>query len=132
MKPLRLVVLGDSSAAGLGVERPTQTPGRAAGRAALARDADRPVELDVAAVRSARGPADLDEPGRPRARAPPRPDVAVIMIGANDVTHRVAPADRRPRTSAGPFDACAAADVEVVVGTCPDLGTVEPLTQPLR
>jgi lysophospholipase L1-like esterase len=60
-----------------------------------------------------------------------RPHVALIMIGANDVTHRVWPsvsvrqleqAVRRLRE----------AGVEVVVGTCPDLGTVEPIAQPLR
>jgi hypothetical protein len=53
------------------------------------------------------------------------------MIGANDVTHRV-----RPATSVRLLEMAVrrlrSAGIEVVVGTCPDLGTVEPIAQPLR
>jgi hypothetical protein len=60
-----------------------------------------------------------------------RPDVAVIVIGTNDVTHQVL-----PRTSARQLAEVVArlseAGCEVVVGTCPDLGTVRPIQQPLR
>jgi hypothetical protein len=59
------------------------------------------------------------------------PDVAVIMVGVNDVTHRV-----RPAMSVRHLDqtvrALREAGAEVVVGTCPDLGTIEPVAQPLR
>ena len=70
---------------------------------------------------------------RPRSTAalPVDPDVAVILIGANDVTHTVLPVGvgalpLRGRTPP------AEADVAVVVGTCPDLGTISPLPAPLR
>ncbi|MFE6776436.1 SGNH/GDSL hydrolase family protein, partial [Streptomyces sp. NPDC057676] len=59
------------------------------------------------------------------------PDTAVIMIGANDVTHRMPPA-KSVRLLADAVGALRAAGCEVVVGTCPDLGTIEPVYQPLR
>ncbi|GAA4686506.1 SGNH/GDSL hydrolase family protein [Streptomyces youssoufiensis] len=59
------------------------------------------------------------------------PDIAVIMIGANDVTHRMPPA-KSVRLLVDAVRALRAAGCEVVVGTCPDLGTIEPVYQPLR
>ena len=53
------------------------------------------------------------------------------MIGANDVTHRV-PMNESVRSLADAVTALRARGAEVVVGTCPDLGTVRPLAQPLR
>ena len=87
-EPISLVVLGDSSAGGLGVEHPHQTPG-AMMAAGLAEVADQPVHLRVAAFVGAQS-SSLDEQIDRIADA--RPDVAVIMIGVNDVTHRVRPA----------------------------------------
>jgi len=125
--PLRLAVLGDSSAAGLGVETAEQTPG-ALLAGSLARELRRRVLLDVPAVVGARS-ADLDAQV---ARATVRPiDLVVIMVGANDVTHRVPPADAA-RDLARAVATLRAAGALVVVGTCPDLGTVKPLWQPLR
>jgi lysophospholipase L1-like esterase len=126
-EPLSLAVLGDSSAAGLGVDRPEQTPGAriACGLAAVA---ELPVRLANVALVGARS-ADLDRQVTLALEA--RPDVALIMVGANDITHRVSLtaavshldlAVRRLRE----------AGCEVVVGTCPDLGTIEPIAQPLR
>src|SRR6478735_2465067 len=60
-----------------------------------------------------------------------RPDVAVIVVGGNDVIHRVRPADSR-RHLAAAVGRLRAAGVEVVVGTCPDLGALRALRQPLR
>jgi lysophospholipase L1-like esterase len=125
--PIRLVMVGDSSAAGLGVHQSPDTPGAviAAGVAALAR---RPVRL-ASVARSGAQSSDLDR--QVGLALQTRPDVAVIMIGANDVTHRV-----RPSTSVRLLDQAVRrlldAGVDVVVGTCPDLGTVEPIAQPLR
>jgi hypothetical protein len=71
---------------------------------------------------------------------PHNPDVVAIIIGVNDVTHQV-----KPRVSiaalgqavatlrgGGPPGSLRAGAPEVVVGTCPDLGTVRPLAPPLR
>jgi lysophospholipase L1-like esterase len=126
-EPIVLAVLGDSSAVGLGVERASETPGVLIA-AALAELAERPVRLVRLAVSGAES-RDLDAQVD-RALAE-RPDVALIMIGANDVTARTKPsvsvrhlADAVRRLRSG--------GSEVVVGTCPDLGTIRPIGQPLR
>jgi lysophospholipase L1-like esterase len=122
-----LALLGDSSAAGLGVHRAAETPGvlLAAG---LAEASDTSVRLVNAAVVGARS-SDLE--AQIDVVLPEGPDVAVIMVGANDVTHRV-----RPSIAVAHLGAAVRrlrdAGVEVVVGTCPDLGTIEPIAQPLR
>ena len=131
-EPLHLLMLGDSSACGLGVEHPHQTPGvmLASG---LAECADRPVRLTRVATVGAKS-SDLSAQVEQVASATPSdafPDLAVIMIGANDVTHRV-----RPPTAVRHLDHAVRRlhelGAEVVVATCPDLGTVEPVPQPLR
>jgi lysophospholipase L1-like esterase len=61
----------------------------------------------------------------------PPPDVCVIMIGANDVTHRV-PLVTSVRLLSDAVRRLRDAGSQVVVGTCPDLGTIEPVYQPLR
>jgi hypothetical protein len=60
-----------------------------------------------------------------------QPDVVVICVGGNDVTHRVSvPLAVRHLVTA--VRDLRAAGVEVVVGTCPDLGTIRPIQPPLR
>lgn len=128
--PLRLAFLGDSTAAGQGVRRPSQTPGAllASGLAAVA---ERPVDLRNVALPGAQSD-DLDRQVTEVLADPELiPEVCVIMIGANDVTHRMPPAQSVRLLS----DAVARlhrSGCQVVVGTCPDLGSVEPVYQPLR
>ena len=62
---------------------------------------------------------------------PIEPDVAVILIGANDVTHKTLPAESVQHLSEG-VRRLREAGVEVVVGTCPDLGTIKPIAPPLK
>lgn len=126
-KPLHLAVLGDSAAAGLGCERADQTPG-ALFAGGIARDLKTRVDLEVVAVSGARS-ADLEvQVARVLRR---RVDIAVIIVGANDVTHRV-PIAAAARDLSRAVAALRRAGAEVVVGTCPDLGTVKPVMQPLR
>ncbi|MEU0254112.1 SGNH/GDSL hydrolase family protein [Streptomyces sp. NPDC006184] len=128
--PLRLTMLGDSTAAGQGVHRAGQTPGAllASGLAAVA---ERPVELRNVALPGARSD-DLDrQVTLVLSSSFPAPDVCVIMIGANDVTHRMPPT-RSVRHLSAAVRRLRTAGAEVVVGTCPDLGTIEPVQQPLR
>ncbi|MEU3828108.1 MULTISPECIES: SGNH/GDSL hydrolase family protein [unclassified Streptomyces] len=128
--PLRLTMLGDSTAAGQGVHRAGQTPGAllASGLAAVA---ERPVELRNVALPGARSD-DLDrQVALVLSGAAPVPDICVIMVGANDVTHRM-PATRSVRHLSAAVRRLRTAGAEVVVGTCPDLGTIEPVQQPLR
>jgi lysophospholipase L1-like esterase len=124
---LRLVMLGDSSATGLGCDTPEQTPG-ALLAGGIARDLKRRVRLDVYAVVGGRS-ADLDTQVAKALHEPV--DLAVIMVGANDVTHRVLPGDAA-RDLGRAVQTLRAAGAVVVVGTCPDLGTVKPLLEPLR
>jgi lysophospholipase L1-like esterase len=126
-KPLVFTVLGDSSAVGLGVERATETPGVLIA-AALTELAERPVRLVRLAVSGAVS-RDLDD--QVDKALTEQPDVALIMIGANDVTSRARPAVS-VRHLADAVRRLTAAGCEVVVGTCPDLGTIRPIAQPLR
>jgi len=124
---IKLALLGDSSAAGYGVDRVEQTTG-ALLASGLAVRADRRVHLRAFAVVGARS-SDLD--GQLDRALPTAPDVAVILIGANDVTHRVLPA-ASVRHLSDAVRRLHEAGVAVLVGTCPDLGTVEPIMPPLK
>lgn len=127
---LRLTILGDSTAAGQGVHRAGQTPGAllASGLAAVA---ERQVVLRNVALPGARSD-DLDRQVALVLADPALvPDICVIMVGANDVTNRM-PATRSVRHLSTAVRRLRTAGAEVVVGTCPDLGTIEPVQQPLR
>jgi lysophospholipase L1-like esterase len=126
-RPLHLVVIGDSAAAGLGCERAEETPG-ALLAGGIARDMRQRVDLEVLAVSGARSSA-LEVQVTRALRRPV--DLAVIIIGANDVTHRV-PRAAACRDLGRAVKRLREAGAVVVVGTCPDLGTVKPLLQPLR
>ena len=123
-----LLLLGDSIAAGLGAETPEHTLGAQLAKR-LAKRCRRSVRLHTAAVVGA-------ETSMLRAQLatlpqPYVPDVAVVVVGGNDVTHRV-------RTSASARHLAEAVSslrdrgTEVVVGTCPDLGALTAVPQPLR
>jgi len=127
--PLRLVLLGDSTALGVGVDRVTDTVGGQL--AALLADGPggRRVELSSVAVSGSHA-ADLAIQVA-RAMVGPRPDVAVILIGANDAIRLALPGE----TAGHLGDAVrrlVGAGVPVVVGTCPDLGAARAFAPPLR
>ncbi|NDU76161.1 SGNH/GDSL hydrolase family protein [Actinomadura sp. DSM 109109] len=125
--PLSLVVLGDSTAAGLGVHTPGETPAALLANG-LSAVAERPVRLTNVARSGSRS---QDLGGQVDRALQTRPDVAVIMIGANDVTNRV-PAAESVRHLGDAVRRLRGAGGEVVVGTCPDLGSVKSLMPPLR
>jgi lysophospholipase L1-like esterase len=127
--PIEMAMLGDSSAVGLGADDPRQSPAAvvASGLAAMS---GRPVRLTVVAVVGAES-RHLDEQIDRLLVTVPEPDVAVMMIGANDVTHRLKPSVS-VRALEGAVRRLREHGAEVVVGTCPDLGTIEPIAQPLR
>lgn len=127
-RTIQCLVIGDSAAVGYGMVTSDTTPTGLIGLG-VAHVLDAPVEMRCRAVVGAQtsdlmGQIDL-------AGDDFRPDVAVIVIGTNDVTHQVL-----PRTSARQLAdvvrRLTEAGCEVVVGTCPDLGTVRPIRQPLR
>jgi lysophospholipase L1-like esterase len=124
---LRVVLLGDSGAAGYGVDRVVETPG-ALLASGLAERADRRVHLRELAVVGARSSDLVSQIDR---ALPTEPHLAVILIGANDVTHSVLPSQSVRHLSEA-VRRLRDAGVEVVVGTCPDLGTVTPIPPPLK
>ncbi|MFD4368031.1 SGNH/GDSL hydrolase family protein [Rhodococcus sp. NPDC058521] len=126
---LHLMIFGDSTAAGVGCLSPEEVPGVQIARR-LADETGRRIRLSTKAIggatsRGLRGQVDA------MFIAGPPPDAAVVLVGANDVTaknsirasaHRLGEAVERLRQH----------DCVVVVGTCPDLGVVTAIPQPLR
>ena len=126
--PVHLLVLGDSIAAGLGAEKAKHTLGGRLARG-TARSAGRSVRLRTAAVVGSESSMLAEQ----LASLPASyvPDVAVIVVGGNDVTHRV-PVAESVRHLVAAVDDLRGRGAEVVVGTCPDLGALRPVPQPLR
>jgi lysophospholipase L1-like esterase len=127
-RAVTLVLLGDSIAAGLGATRQRHTlgvqlakrVGRATGRAV------RLVPLAEVGAESSWLARQVDNLADDLV-----PDVAVVIVGGNDVTHRVRTSD----SVADLEDAILrlrSRGAEVVVGTCPDLGALVLVRQPLR
>jgi len=126
-EPISMVVLGDSTGAGYGVHRPRETPG-ALLATGISRRLRRPVRLHRLAVV---GAASAGLAPQVEQALEHQPDLAVIVVGANDVTHRVH-RDVAVRHLVNAVRRLRAAGAAVVVGTCPDLGTVRPIQPPLR
>jgi lysophospholipase L1-like esterase len=124
--PLRLAILGDSTAAGVGVTRVEDSVGARLAQAIA--DTGRFVTLDGLGVSGSRA-ADL-APQVSRALTHP-PDVAVILIGANDATHLTS-LDAVRRDVRAAVERLRAAGVRVVVATCPDMGAPTAFLPPLR
>jgi lysophospholipase L1-like esterase len=128
-RTIRCLVLGDSAAVGYGVLRADDTPAAMLG-IGLAHVMDAPVDVHSFAVVGAQS-SDLMGQIDLAMEVEPEPDLAVIIVGANDVTHGV-----RPTVAAAILGKAVQrltdAGCEVVVGTCPDLGSVRPILQPLR
>jgi lysophospholipase L1-like esterase len=128
--PLRVAVIGDSTAAGYGVRTRAETPG-ALIATGIAEVAHRPVHIRCPAVVgsvSAWLPAQVETVLEAFEQ---RLDLAVIFIGANDVTtasHGQEAVDHL----ADAVRTLRATGAEVVVATCPDLGTIRPIRPPLR
>lgn len=127
-EPIELLLLGDSLAAGLGAAKRKETLG---GRLAkgLGQRMHRPVRLRTAAIVGSESP-DLE---RQLDTLPEdcRPHVAVIVVGGNDVTHRL-PLSLSASHLNEAIRRLRERGAEVVVGTCPDLGALRAVPQPLR
>ncbi|MDH2428779.1 SGNH/GDSL hydrolase family protein [Sphaerisporangium sp. TRM90804] len=126
-RPITLAMLGDSTSVGLGVSEPAATPAVLIATG-LAEVAGRPVRLRVFG-RSGAVSADLA--WQVDRAIKDTPDVAVVFVGANDVTTQTKPAHAVAELQKA-VRRLRAAGAEVVVGTCPDLGTVRLIAPPLR
>ena len=127
--PLHLVVLGDSTVAGVGSTSEDESLAVLVAERVAAR-LGRAVHVVGLGVSGARTATVLSEQIPLLRQADP--DVVLIVIGSNDVTH-VTPAWRLDdQTKAMVAAAREAADAPVVVGGIPQFRTVPALRQPLR
>lgn len=126
-RPLRMVLLGDASALGVGVNRMEDS--LAGQLAELLAAAGGRVSLSSVAVAGARS-GDLATQVARCLLGPP-PEVAVILIGTQDATHLVSPAEAGAALGAAVYR-LRDAGATVVVGTCPDLSAARAMAAPLR
>lgn len=124
---LRVTLLGDATALGVGVETVGDTVGGQLAR--MLADAGARVALSTVAVAGARS-SDLATQVA-RAQLGPRPDLAVVLVGANDATHLVRPGEAAASLATA-VRRLRDAGTAVVVGTCPDLAAVRAIAPPLR
>jgi lysophospholipase L1-like esterase len=124
---IRVALLGDSSAAGYGVDRIVETPG-AHLASGIAVGANRRVHMrEFAKV----GAQSSDLRGQIDQALTTGLDLTIILIGTNDVSHRVRPS-QSVRYLADSVSLLVEAGSKVVVGTCPDLGSIKPIPPPLK
>lgn len=126
---VHLMIFGDSTATGYGCMSAEEVPGVLIARG-LAERSGKAVRLSTKAIVGATSKGVAGQVDAMFVAGPP-PDVAVMMLGANDVTalngisqsaQRLALTVRRLRSRGA----------VVVVGTCPDLGVISAIPQPLR
>lgn len=126
--PISLGVMGDSLAVGYGAESADGTPGVILAKG-LAAASGSPVALTNVGQVGAESFELLAQLARLREET--TPDVVVIIIGANDVMRL-----RRLSDALWPLSSVVRElrrdGAQVVVATCPDLGTVQSFRQPLR
>jgi lysophospholipase L1-like esterase len=115
---LRFLVLGDSLAFGTGAATTADTLGARLTRSL--EQAGHDVRLDVVAVP---GATSLDLAAQVRRAAPLHADLALMVIGANDVTRRVAPAQSAAALAAA-LGELRAGGTQVLVVPTPDLSSV--------
>jgi lysophospholipase L1-like esterase len=126
---LHLMIFGDSTATGFGCSAADEVPGVLLARG-LAEETGKRIRLSTKAISGATSKGLSGQVDAMFVAGPP-PDVAVIMIGANDITalNGVGPSARRLGAAARRLRASGAV---VVVGTCPDFGLITAIPQPLR
>ncbi|HEY2503089.1 MAG TPA: SGNH/GDSL hydrolase family protein [Mycobacterium sp.] len=126
---LHLMIFGDSTATGYGCLSAEEVPGVLIARG-LAEQTGKRIRLSTKAIVGATSKGVCGQVDAMFVAGTP-PDAAVMMIGANDVTalngisqsaQRLGTAIRKLRTRGA----------VVIVGTCPDLGVISAIPQPLR
>ncbi|MEB3021235.1 SGNH/GDSL hydrolase family protein [[Mycobacterium] crassicus] len=126
---LHLMVFGDSTATGYGCRSAAEVPGALIANA-LARQTGKRVRLSTKALVGATSKGLAGQVDAMFVAGPP-PDVAVIMIGANDVTalNGIAGSVQRLRAA---VKRLRASGTVVIVGTCPKFGAISAIPRPLR
>jgi len=126
---LHLMIFGDSTATGYGCTSAEEVPGVRIARG-LAEQTGKRIRLSTKAIVGATSKGVRGQVDAMFVAGPP-PDAVVMMIGANDITalnginqsaQRLSMTVRKLRSRGA----------VVVVGTCPDLGVITAIPQPLR
>jgi lysophospholipase L1-like esterase len=126
---LHLMMFGDSTAAGYGCACAEEVPGVLIARA-LAENTGKRVRLSTKAIVGATSKGVVGQVDAMFVAGAP-PDAAIIMVGANDITalNGISQSAARLGTAVARLRARGAV---VIVGTCPDLGVITAIPQPLR
>jgi lysophospholipase L1-like esterase len=126
---LHLMIFGDSTATGYGSTTAEEVPGVRIARG-LAERTGKVIRLSTKAIVGATSKGVSGQVDAMFVAGPP-PDVAVLMLGANDVTalNGISQSAQRLALTVRKLRARGAV---VVVGTCPDLGVIAAIPQPLR
>lgn len=126
---LHLMIFGDSTATGYGCMSAEEVPGVLIARG-LAERTGKDVRLSTKAIVGATSKGVAGQVDAMFIAGPP-PDVAVMMLGANDVTALNGIGQSAQRLSMTVRKLRARGAI-VIVGTCPDLGVISAIPQPLR
>jgi len=126
---LHLMIFGDSTATGYGCASAEEVPGVLVARG-LAQQTGKRVRLSTKAIVGATSKGVSGQVDAMFVAGPP-PDAAVMMLGANDITalNGISQSARRLALTVRKLRARGAV---VIVGTCPDLGVITAIPQPLR
>jgi lysophospholipase L1-like esterase len=126
---MHLMIFGDSTATGYGCASAEEVPGVRIARG-LAEQTGKRVRLSTKAIVGATSKGVCGQVDAMFVAGSP-PDAAVMMLGANDVTalNGISQSARRLELTVRKLRARGAV---VVVGTCPDLGVISAIPQPLR
>jgi lysophospholipase L1-like esterase len=126
---LHLMMFGDSTATGYGCMTAEEVPGVRIARG-VAERAGKAVRLSTKAIVGATSKGVSGQVDAMFVAGAP-PDVAVLMLGANDVTalNGISQSAQRLAVTVRKLRARGAI---VIVGTCPDLGMIAAIPQPLR
>jgi lysophospholipase L1-like esterase len=126
---VHVMIFGDSTATGYGCESAEQVPGVLVARG-LAEQTGKRIRFSTKAIVGATSKGVSGQVDAMFVAGPP-PDVAVMMLGANDITalNGISQSARRLALTVRKLRARGAI---VVVGTCPDLGVISAIPQPLR
>ena len=126
---LHLMIFGDSTATGYGCGSAEEVPGVLLARR-LAEHTGKQIRLSTKAIVGATSKGVCSQVDAMFVAGPP-PDAAVMMLGANDITalNGVSQSAQRLLSAVRKLRARGAV---VVVGTCPDLGVITAIPQPLR
>jgi len=125
---LRLLVIGDSSAVGVGAPHQDQALALPLARQ-LARELDRPVRWTLLAETGHTSAAAL---ASLRGRAVPAADIAVVVLGVNDITNQVPPAAAlKRRGEIAVWLEAHAGVAEVLFPALPEMDQFPSLPQPL-